>query len=61
VLVIRAACELGKFPDEIAERMNMDDLLEFAGYLSFQNPNHAKPDEELSVEDKLVKALGKPE
>lgn len=58
--MIRVACELGKYPDEIAEHMSMDQLLEFAAYLSLQNPRE-KSEDEMSVEDKLVKALGKPE
>jgi hypothetical protein len=51
------ACELGKFPHEIIERMTMDDLLEFAGYLSLQ---HSKEPEK-SVEETLIRALGEPE
>jgi hypothetical protein len=61
VLVIRAACELGKFPSEVEAHFSMDDLTEFAGYLALQNPEREKSDDELSVEEKLVKTLGKPE
>lgn len=50
------ACELGKFPHEVAE-LDMEDLLEFAGYLSLQLPERAAEDD---VENKIVKSLGKP-
>lgn len=39
----------------------MDDLIEFAGFLSLRSPDREKPEDQMSVEEKLVKALGKPE
>lgn len=41
--------------------MDLDDLTEFAGYLHLQRPPSEQSDEELSVEDKLINALGKPD
>lgn len=60
MLVITAACKLGKFPNQVMAHMDMDDLLEFAGYLHLQNGDREKPESEMDVEDKLLKSLGKP-
>jgi hypothetical protein len=59
VLVIRTACELGKFPDEVMRHMDMDALVEFAGYLALQQRDEEKP-ENASVEETLIRTLGKP-
>jgi uncharacterized protein YeaC (DUF1315 family) len=58
MLVLRTACELGKWPEEVESQMSMDDLLQFAAYLSHMNGDSRN--EPASVEDTLIKAFGKP-
>ncbi len=40
--------------------MDMDQLREFAAYISLQNPEREKSESEMDVEEKLLKTLGRP-
>ena len=58
---MRLACELGKFPEEIAGHYTMDDLQQWAGYFRLQHEGsepERKPADD--IEASLFKALGPP-
>lgn len=59
-MILRLARELGKFPDEIVSHCSMENIVEWTAFLSLKDEDFPEQKKDADVENKLIKALGKP-